>query len=541
MAQAPSPAAVVLPRRAYRIVLFGMPEAGKSSLLGALAQAAQLQEHALGAKLIDRTHGLMELQRRLYEDRPRETLEEVLPYPVVLEPFPTKDGQPPLPAAEAVLFDCDGRVANELLARRDALTGDLGRRALAQAVLGADTLVLCLDVSADSLRLKRDFAQFARFLRVLERSRGQRAEIGGFPVYLVLTKCDLLAGPTDISAAWMDHIEERKRAVHQKFQEFLAEQAAREQMAFGKINLHVWATAVKRPALVDAPPRPKEPYGVAELFRQCVESAQAFRQRRQQATQRLGVMLGVLGGLVAFMVVLALFFLATHRESEMSHFEREIRDFRTAHSETPADRLRQPRETLKQLRSMQQNPLFDKMPEELRQYVNGHGKELDAYEHYVGTFDKYLQSKKLPSAPRFADNERQLEEMAEALKRYPVPEEYRSAWETTEPVRREREWRGEIEVMRREVRLASEKFDTLLKLGRDYLDYPITGTIKGQQDLLLNIKVVLGNFPLVNSSPEARIPGSFVTYGNVQHFQGVDRRFAAWKEMRKKLPPVDSE
>ena len=63
---------------ALRIVLFGMPDAGKTSLLGGLAQAAQTQEHLLNGHLADPTHGLAELQHRVYDEGPRETLEEVL-------------------------------------------------------------------------------------------------------------------------------------------------------------------------------------------------------------------------------------------------------------------------------------------------------------------------------------------------------------------------------------------------------------------------------------------------------------------------------
>src|SRR5579885_1372517 len=69
------------------IVLFGLPGAGKSSLLGALAQAAQAQEHLLNGRLIDVSHGLDELRRRLYEESARRTAEEVVPYPVDFEPF----------------------------------------------------------------------------------------------------------------------------------------------------------------------------------------------------------------------------------------------------------------------------------------------------------------------------------------------------------------------------------------------------------------------------------------------------------------------
>src|SRR5437867_13364665 len=79
--------AQIVAREALRLVLFGMPAAGKSSLLGALAQAAQTQEHILNGRLVDRSQGLIELQRRLYEEQPRETLEEVAPYPISLEPL----------------------------------------------------------------------------------------------------------------------------------------------------------------------------------------------------------------------------------------------------------------------------------------------------------------------------------------------------------------------------------------------------------------------------------------------------------------------
>ncbi len=52
------------------IVLFGMPAAGKSSLLGALAQAAQAQEHLLNGRLTDVSHGLDELRRRRLRREP---------------------------------------------------------------------------------------------------------------------------------------------------------------------------------------------------------------------------------------------------------------------------------------------------------------------------------------------------------------------------------------------------------------------------------------------------------------------------------------
>src|SRR5437762_31601 len=127
------------PPDALRVVLFGMPDAGKSSLLGALAQTAETQERALGGRLTDAGQGLTVLQHRVYDDRPRETLEEIVPHPVTFEP---DDGRERL---QAVLFDCDGRAANDLLNRRQPPTEDAPTGSLAAAVAGADALLLVVD------------------------------------------------------------------------------------------------------------------------------------------------------------------------------------------------------------------------------------------------------------------------------------------------------------------------------------------------------------------------------------------------------------
>src|SRR5438105_384629 len=97
------PAPATAPTRsAVRIVLFGMPAAGKSSLLGALAQAAQTQEHLLHGHIEDRSQGLVELQHRLYDEEPRRTAEEVVPYAIDFEPFPA-DGPATPEHLDAVL------------------------------------------------------------------------------------------------------------------------------------------------------------------------------------------------------------------------------------------------------------------------------------------------------------------------------------------------------------------------------------------------------------------------------------------------------
>jgi len=192
------------------IVLFGMPAAGKSSLLGALAQASQGQEHLLNGRLVDVSHGLEELRRRLYDESALRTAEEVVPYPVDFELF-RGEGRNAKATQHvgAVFIDCDGRVANDLLVRRQAIPEDSAEGTLAREVNDAETLVLVIDASAPPAQVEADFAEFERFLRQMEMSRGQRTEVGGLPVFLVLTKCDLLAQPGDTAlnstnAIWMD-------------------------------------------------------------------------------------------------------------------------------------------------------------------------------------------------------------------------------------------------------------------------------------------------------------------------------------------------
>src|SRR5262249_25682638 len=141
---------------ALRLVLFGMPDAGKSSLLGALSQASETQERVLHGHLVDKSNGLAELRHRVYEDRQRETQEEIVPYAIRFSPF----GEPSEPV---VLFDCDGRTANALLTQKRSLTEENREGTLAGAVLSADALILTIDASAPHSQIEDDFREFLRF------------------------------------------------------------------------------------------------------------------------------------------------------------------------------------------------------------------------------------------------------------------------------------------------------------------------------------------------------------------------------------------
>jgi hypothetical protein len=431
----------VLDANALRIVLFGMPDAGKSSLLGALAQAAQVQEHLLNGHLIDSTHGLAELLHRLYEEAPRETLEEVVPYTVAFDPFPA--GATGRAHLDAVLVDCDGRVANELLSRRRSLTAADHDGSLAAEILRADALVLVVDASAPPSQIDADFTEFGRFLRLLEQSRGRRSDVGGLPVFLVLTKCDLLAQPGDHVTAWMDRIEEHKRQVGQRFQEFLARHAAMGPLPFGSIDLHLWATAVKRPALVDSPARPREPYGVAELFRQCLEYAGGFRDRRSRSHWRLLWTVGGTAGVVTVMAAALLGLVLSRPQDRPTALAAQVDNYRlTEGSKTASERLRGPlQRRISELKEIVSAPDFLKLSTEDQEFVHARLRELEAYLEYRDQIQRVH-----PEDVRSEADLRRLENHLDNDLAPPSP--YEREWAQTEAVLRRSQLSKDLHALR---------------------------------------------------------------------------------------------
>ena len=177
------------------LVLLGLPGAGKSALLGDLVLAAHRQQALLDGRFVSVPDELKQLCQRVYADAaaPR--------------------GTPPLGLTRSHAMrwrsrpTAPGRVPGDHLRqlrrrrRRPAPARKAARReeqadTLAGAVREADGLILVLDASATPEDRERQFAVFGEFLHRMEEVRGRRTEISGLPVFLVLTKCDLLAGRT---------------------------------------------------------------------------------------------------------------------------------------------------------------------------------------------------------------------------------------------------------------------------------------------------------------------------------------------------------
>jgi hypothetical protein len=515
---------------ALRLVLFGMPDAGKSSLLGALDQAAQTQEHLLNGQLTEASPGLAELRQRLYEERPRETLSEIVPYAVTYTPFPEPGSDTFGDRLRAVLIDCDGRVANDLLARQRSLDSDNMVGALARAILEADVLVLVVDVSAAPAQMEVDFAQFTRFLRLLEQSRGRRTEVSGLPVFLVLTKCDLLAKPTDTAAGWLDRIEQRKTQVNDRFRVFVIRDQARAGSPFGRIDLHLWATAVKRPALANTPAKPTEPYGVAELFRQAFEAARVFRRHRDRSRRRLLWTLAGSGALVIALGLITTGLLVTRQERAPNQLETRIDRWRAQEQEqSPVARHRDLPAKIEELTNLANDPAFAALPENKQEDVRRRLRELRAYQSYETRLNEVLD-------PRDARSLEQLSEIETTLSRLEVPAEYRTEWSQTPAGRRHAEYLEDVKALRSAVAKVEAWYQKLNKEGQQVLDNASAANLPARAKKVLD---EARTPPFPEREPDKSLQGDRrVTYATVFAFTEVAEARRKWEEdVKKKLEP----
>ena len=453
----PTPA---VPEDALRVVLFGMPDAGKSSLLGALAQSAQTQERILQGRLFDIPPGMEELRRRVYENRPTGTLEEIVPYPLTFEPFQGTQSNPV--RVPLVVYDCDGRVANELLTRRKSFDTDTKAGSLAEAVLDADALVLVIDAAASPEQIDADFREFTRFLKFLNDYRTKDRMVGGLPVFLTLSKCDLLVRDGESSESWVARIDDKKGQVFDRFAEFMKrsdrEHPGTEWLGFGSIGLDVHSTAVVRPVLENQPSPPlmrPEPFGVAELFHHCIDAAKAYRARAAHSDTRLMWTLGLAVALIAAMLVFGGIVLMRGEGGPESPLLAKVQNFQGTEPQTASQRLRESTllTRLAVLTELHDDPDFKKLPKTEREYVEGRLKEMKDYRLFREAFTNL-------SAPAEVTTIQELDRLQKSLTDANIPDEYKTEWAQTEAVKLRTKWAADIPLLR----------DAINKVNGEYLD-----------------------------------------------------------------------
>jgi hypothetical protein len=515
-----------------RLVLVGLSGSGKTSLLGALAQSAV----ASGGRLDDHAGALAEVRRRTYGDGAARaalphTAEEVVTYPVIFRPA----DEPPVPA---VLVDCSGAAAGDVLAGKRPVGPRAGRGSLAAEVAHADALILTVDAAAPPARLEADFDAFGAFLRDFELRRGERVEVAGLPVFLVLTRCDLLARPNDTPADWLERIEERKRDVDTRFRALLEREAAGARAAFGDLDLQLWATAAHRPALGGAPARPLEPFGVADLFRQGVEASAAYRERRRRAGRRLAWTVGLSLGLAVGLLGLAAVLLTSPAARAPTPLERRVESLRFADRPAAAERLKAPADVLEKraerLRAVRDDPGFVSLPAESRSFVEDRLAELETY--------KELSGRLLPLRPADAGSEAEVRKVREELLRRQPPDD----WQGTEAAEM---WAARLSEADALLAAAEEARNWYVRAAAEARDLLFFEAYRGRRidwrawsaeaNALLDPPPGSGRQPPPRRTDplrDARGEPLGVSRGVVLDFPEVaDRQGAAWDEKRKQL------
>ncbi|MBM4068290.1 MAG: GTPase domain-containing protein [Planctomycetes bacterium] len=514
---------------AVSLVLFGGPSAGKSSLLGALIQAGQEQEHLLKGKLNDRSQKLAGLQQELYHDKSAPTVDEVVSYPIAIEPEVAAAKSLP---AEAVLIDCAGRSAQQLLSEKTAKQVP----ALARAVHNADTLIMVVDAAAELPELQRSFGQLAGYIRQLEEKRGKSSAVSGLPVYLVLSKCDLLAKKGDTTSTWIQRIEERKRQIDQAFRKFLDQQPGRDRLAFGKLDIHLWATAARRPVLADRPGVDSQPYGVAELFRQCLEAARDFRTRKEGASKWLQVVVAGVGSLVALMALLAFAVYITRPSAEVIALENALHGLLPAEGAKPADRLKEPLDDrLKQLRKIAANPDFPRLPTATQERVRHYVEEIEAYQKYNREFLIRVQD------PKLATTDEELDQIEKAIRDLPLPAKYAESWKGTRIGNRVQFWLKDVKSLRDEGARTETWINEQIKAGKGLekegfrlLMLGESAPAKEREAWHADYKAFIEQ-PFPHRPRERPASAATITYDTVYHLQRVDRARQSWDEFKKSL------
>lgn len=444
---------------AERIVVFGMPEAGKSSLLGALAQTGISQVASLGGQIND--HGsLSTLRHQLYEDRTSETQEEIVTYPVQLI-----GNGPKQPGREAVVIDCDGRAANAILTHAKPLNQSPNARKLSEAILTADSLVFVVDAGSPPDLRDKDFREFAKFLKRFEELRAREHVVGGLPVFLVLSKCDKLAHPQMNASEWQQAIADHCHEAARRFREVLDEDptGADGYWKFGSLDFHVSPCSVKRPRLVDMAAQPQEPYGVAELFREVFADASDFRQRTEKSSNLLSWIIAGVTGLLGTLAVSGslLFINPVGDVLPANGLSAQVDRLQASEGQGAPARLASTvlEKRLKLYQDIQNDPEFDRLTELQKSYIRLRIDEAQAYLKF---------REELSEVPPLARC-RSLAELAEIEKRIgktAVPAVYHSEWTGTDAVLlRERILTKDIPQLRAAVSALTNHFHSLKNRG----------------------------------------------------------------------------
>lgn len=496
-----------------RVVLFGRTGAGKSSLLGALVQAAKTQGDRLGAEIVDPSGTLEPLREQAYSEASlHPATAEVTAHALRLRPWHAGAKEPSEPGPVLVL-DSAGPAAEALLKSPEALSS---ASPLAKELNSADALLLAVPATADEAELAESFQEFQGFLDEVWDCREWDRSVGGLPVAIVLTKCDRLAQPGDTPERWQERIDERKAHVADRFRDFLEDSRGANHLPFGSIDLKIYATAIRSPESA------AEPFGVAALFRDSFGAARQHRDRSRQSRRRLGWMVRAASVLVTVLVAALVALFSRHPDDGSATLADHIRSFQHREGEASvrlaAKNLNRNQQTLQAFRD---DSAFDALPPDLQQYVKVRLREIEDYQ----SFRTKLLDGPSPSQVRSLEELQRIEARLASL---PLPEEY--AWGETEAAKLRATWTADVPAIREAVRSWENWYRDLI---RQEMAFERTDSFSGawRPDVMTFLKRAQElPFKLGDT-----IPGSSVTYAVPFEFDRVFQARKDWEFTRDRL------
>jgi GTPase SAR1 family protein len=498
------------------LAMIGMPGAGKSSLLGAFVQAADKQKDKLDSRLARADEGIVELHKGVYQNKLKSTDKEVSPHYVVFE---SPQGQ-----RKVHVIDGSGEASESLLKEENLLES---KKPLAKHLQKADGVLFMVDASVEPTVLDETFRKAIDFLKRFRAQRGQRHDVAGLPVHLVLTKCDMLARKTDTHQMWLQRVEEGKKKIEHRFRSALA---ANKDLGFGAIDLSVWPTSVRMPAVTDRPAKPQEPFGVAELFSHAVRSAASFHEKVEDSSRLLSsVLIGLIAAVALLAIVTGAFFL-TRPSPELALLETRV------HESIPSarERLAEPLdERLKKLNEIRENSAWPNLPDKLKKDVEDLIAEIQDYQSANKSFVEKI------SDPRFATRDEELTKIEKELAEFNLPDKYAKDWAETKLAKRAQAYREEITRLRdavvEEEKWTVEQVQQGEKLkAKGGLVIARNLTEAERMAWFGSVKEYLEREPR-HKRTDRVTPQSAVTYQSVYHFNRVEKARKDWDRTKDAL------
>jgi HAMP domain-containing protein len=412
---------------------------------------------------------------------------------------------------------------------------DADERALAEGTvpesfLQADGLAVTIDATTSDEEIDATAGAVIRYLQKLESVRTHERSVAGWPVAIVLTKCDALLERGDVLDQWLRRIDERTESVRTRFD---AAFAAELDPGFGEVDLSVFATATRSPAIAGAPLDASGGIGIVPLAQSLAGAARRYRVRTMASNRRLS------GTAIAAFLLLGAFLAASGAawlivpQGPDDRLTARVRSYQ-AKERPPAVRLsdaRRPRNRA-ELTAIREDSGFADLHPDLKEYVLERLAEFDRYEAYAATFRR-------PAAAECRSSEELDRLAAELQTTLAPPPDDAHAWAETEAVRLRDKWARDIDLLRA---AESRIYDWTRTLVRRTNELLFAGTL--DRSWRNEIAAVLRDAdappfphgePIPGSSEVPTPGGRMLTYDAAYEFDRVDVARRDWEYARDRI------